>query len=156
MKRLLAVLCALALLSVISPAALAQAQTEAIARTEEPFSYDVNQEATLTGTVSSVLAKPSPGMLWGSHLLLTTPSGTVDASLGRFGLLGRGALSVNAGQQVEVTGVMKTIGNALVFLARTVKVGDRVYTIRDEHGSPVSPKSRERANAKTAQNGESL
>jgi len=38
--------------------------------------------------------------------------------------------------------VMKTIGNQKVFLARTVKVGDQVYTIRNEHGVPIPPQAR--------------
>jgi hypothetical protein len=78
----------------------------------------------------------------------------VDASLGRFGLLGKDAASVAAGQQIEVTGVMKTIKDKQVFLVRTVKAGGQVYTIRNEHGVPVPPQARERASRKTA--GEAL
>jgi hypothetical protein len=154
MKRLFAGLYALALISLISLQLPVQAQTAE--RSVGPFSYDASKEATLNGTVLSVLAKPSPGMIMGSHLLLATLSGPVDASLGRFGLQGKGALSVAPGQQVEVTGVMKTLKDKQVFLARSVKVGDQVYTIRNEHGFPVSPQARERANGKTAQKGESL
>jgi hypothetical protein len=121
-----------------------------------PFSYDVTREVTLSGTVSSVLAKPSAGMIMGSHLLLATPYGVVDASLGIFALRGTGALSVAEGQQVEVTGVMKTIKNRQVFLARTVKAGGQIYTIRNEHGLSMSPQARERAIQKAAQKGESL
>jgi hypothetical protein len=155
MKRLFAGLCALALLSLISLLPPVQAQTSAVGtRTAGPFSYDVTQEVTLNGTVSSVLTKPSPGMIMGSHLLLATPSGPVDASLGMFGLRGKGAVSVAAGQQIEVTGVMKTLKNKQVFLVRTVKAGGQVYTIRNEHGFPVSPQARERASRKTA--GEAL
>jgi hypothetical protein len=84
-------------------------------------------------------------MIMGSHLLLATISGPVDASLGMFGLRGKGALSVTAGQQVEVTGVMKTIKDKQILLARTVKVAGQVYTIRNEHGVPVAPQARERA-----------
>lgn len=154
MKRLCAGLFILALLSSISllPPALAQKAERAAG----PFSYDASKEVTLNGTVSSVLTKPSPGMIMGSHLLLETTSGPVDASLGTFGLLGKSALSVAPGQQVEVTGVMTTIKNKQVFLARTVKVGGQAYTIRNEHGFPVSPQARERANGKTAQKGELL
>ena len=151
MKRLFAGLYALALISLISLQLPVQAQTAE--RSAGPFSYDASKEATLNGTVLSVLAKPSPGMVMGSHLLLTTPSGPVDASLGRFGLMGKGALSVAPGQQVEVTGVMKTVKDKQIFLARTVKVGGEVYTIRNEHGFPVSPQARERANRKTAGEG---
>jgi hypothetical protein len=109
-------------------------------------------EVTLTGTVESVLAKAAPGMIVGSHLLLATPVGPVDASLGRFGLQGDGAVSVAAGQQIEATGVMKRIKDTSVLLVRSVKVGGEVYTIRNKHGFPVSPQARKRASEK----GESL
>jgi hypothetical protein len=156
MKPLFTGLCALALLSLISSTAPVQAQTAAIeTRPAEPY-YDVAREVTLKGTVSSVLTKPSPGMIMGSHLLLATASGEVDASLGRFGLLGKGALSVAAGQQVEVTGVMKTLMNRQVFVARTVKVGEQVYTMRNQHGFQVSPQTRERLRQMTTQKGDSL
>jgi hypothetical protein len=149
-------LCALALLSLISSTAPVQAQTAAIeTRPAAPY-YDVAREITLKGTVSSVLTKPSPGMIMGSHLLLATASGEVDASLGRFGLVGKGALSVAAGQQVEVTGVMKTLMEKQVFVARTVKVGEQVYTMRNQHGFQVSPQTRERARQMTTQKGDSL
>ncbi len=151
MKRLCAVLCVLALLTLISPLTLLQAETRAVeARHAGPY-YDITKEVTVNGTVSSVLTKPAPGMIMGSHFMLSTLSGPVDASLGRFGLRGKGALSVAPGQQVEVTGVMKTLKDKQVFLTRTVKVGGHVYTIRNEHGIPVSPRARGRA-----QKGESL
>jgi len=139
MKCLFAGVCALALLFLISPQPLAQAQIAAETRTARPFTYDVTQEVTLSGTVSSVLTKPAAGMIMGSHLLLATPSGPVDASLGRFGLLGKGAVSVTAGQQIEVTGVMKTLNDKQVLLVRTVKTGGQIYTIRNQHGFPVPP-----------------
>jgi len=96
-----------------------------------------------------VLVKPAAGMIFGSHLLLTTPSGRIDVSLGRFGLQGKGALTVSAGEQIDVTGVMKTIKEQQVFLARTVKVGAETYTIRNEHGIEISPQARPRADEQT-------
>jgi hypothetical protein len=111
---------------------------------------------TLSGTVSSVLARPAEGMIVGSHLLLETGSGRVDASLGKWGLAGKGALSVEAGEAVEVTGVMKTIRDKQVLMVHTVKVGSQVYTIRNQHGVPVSPQSRERASHLAAQKGATL
>jgi len=115
-------------------------------------SYDVTKEVTLSGTVCAVLTRPAAGMIGGSHLLLTTVSGTVDASLGRWGMQGKGALSVTVGQQVEVTGIMEMLKNQPVFLARTVKSAGTVYTIRNGYGIPVSPQARARATEK----GESL
>jgi hypothetical protein len=118
--------------------------------------YDQSQEVTLKATVSSVLTRPSAGMIIGSHLLLETSSGAVDASLGRFGLEGKGALSVTAGQQVEVTGVMKTLKNQQVFVVRTVKAGGQVYMMRNEHGIQVPPQARERASKMASRNGREL
>jgi len=120
-----------------------------VPETRRPY-YDITKEVTVVGTVSKVVTKSSFGMISGSHLLLATAAGAVDASLGRFGLQGKGALSVGAGQQVEVTGVMKTLKNRQVFVTRTVSVGSHVYTMRNQHGIPVSPQARERASQKTA------
>ncbi len=129
------------------PPSQAQAATGGI-RTAGPSYYDLSHEVSLNGTVSTVVAKSSPGMLPGSHLLLATLSGPVDVSLGMFGLLGKGALSVSGGQQIEVTGVMKAFRGEQIFFARRVKVENRVYAIRNEHGIPVTPQARERANQK--------
>jgi len=155
-KQLFAGLCAVVLLSLISPLAPVRAQTAAVeTRHAEPY-YDVNREVTLTGTVSSVVKQPSAGMIIGSHLLLETSSGSVDASLGKWGLQGKGALSVAAGEQVEVTGVMKTLNGNRVFLARSVKANGQVYPIRNEHGIQMSPQARERMSQNAGQKGETL
>jgi len=152
-KRLFAVVCALALLSLISSLSPLQLQAAAETRASGPLSYDVNKEVTLTGTVSSVVEKPTKGMLMGSHLLFSTGSGEVDASLGRFALVGKGALSVTKGQVVEVTGVMKTLKDSQVFMARTVKAGSTIYTIRNKRGVPLSPQTRELESRKSAGEG---
>jgi hypothetical protein len=134
--------------------------------TESPAFYDVAREITLRGTVSSVqTAAAARSMtarsmtarsMTGCRLRLSTASGVVEADLGRWGLRGKGSLSVAAGQQVEVTGVMKTLDGKQTFLVRTVKAGGQIYMIRNEHGISVSPQARERASQKAAQKGGSL
>ncbi|MGA2855300.1 MAG: hypothetical protein ABSE40_00440 [Candidatus Sulfotelmatobacter sp.] len=113
----------------------------------EPHSYyDISKEVTLTGTVSSVLEKPAPGMILGSHLMIETLSGRVDASLGRWALQGKDAVSVKPGQQIEVTGIMKSLRDKKeVFVARTMKVNGKLYTVRNQHGIEISPQARKRA-----------
>jgi hypothetical protein len=145
MKQQFAGACGLALLTFFFLQRPTHAQTAAGTRkVAGPFSYDLSEEVTLQGTVSTVLPNPAPGMIVGSHLLLATPSGRVDISLGTFALRGKDAFSAQAGQQVEATGVMKTLQDKQVFLARMVKVGDKVNAIRNLHGIPLSPQSRER------------
>ncbi|MFZ0137179.1 MAG: hypothetical protein WAK89_08980 [Candidatus Sulfotelmatobacter sp.] len=124
----------------------------------QPY-YDIAKEVTLSGTVSSVISRPKVG----AHLELATSSGAVDADLGRWGLMGKGALHIAPGAQVQVTGVMKTLKNKEVFIARTVTMGGKAYTMRNQHGIPVSPQTRARAgqkpapfNSRAAQKGESL
>jgi hypothetical protein len=119
-----------------------------------PLFYDVAQETTVAGIVAQSLAKATPGMLPGAHIMLTSPSGTVDVSLGAFAFSGKKSLPQLGGQQIEVTGVAKTLRNRQVFIARLVKVGDSVYAVRNNHGLPLTPRSQERANQE-AQNGES-
>ena len=125
------------------------------AREAHPF-YDIAKEVTISGAVSNVLTRHSAGTLPGPHLLLATSSGEVDASLGRWGLQGKEALSVRVGQQMQLTGVMKTIREKQVFIARTVKVGGHIYVMRNEHGIPVSPQARGRIAHQTAQKGQTL
>jgi len=136
-------------------AALAVPLLAQTARQSHPF-YDISKEVTLSGTVSDVVAKAAPGMLPGPHLVFATTSGRVDASLGRFALEGKKPLSVALGQQITVTGVMKTIKDEDVFVARVVRVGGKAYELRNQHGVPMSPLSRQRASQKAAEKGESL
>jgi hypothetical protein len=134
---------AILLLSSLFPV---QAQTaKAATSTVIPFRYDVADEITLSGLVSSVLMKADSGMIPGSHVLLASPTGPVDASLGRFGLGGVGAPSVTAGQQIEATGVVTRIKDKPVFLVRILKVGGKLYNVRNQHGVALSPQARERA-----------
>jgi hypothetical protein len=155
MNRLSVGLCTLALFSLISYLTPVQAQTSAIASGPAGLpGYDASREVTLNGTVSTVLMSPSAGMIPGSHLLVATLSGPLDASLGIFGLRGKGAITVAAGQQIEVTGVMRIIQERPVLLVRTARIGGKVYTIRNEPGFPVPPQARMRTSQKAA--GESL
>lgn len=109
------------------------------------LAYNMKNEIKITGVVSSVMDKPERGMMFGSHLLVNTAAGTLDVSLGRWALTGKSAARVGVGQQVEVTGVLKTLNHRQVFLARTINTGGKTYSLRNEHGIPVSPQASERA-----------
>lgn len=157
MKRPFASLWALTLTALVLLAIPLHAQTAArSADSPRPFSYNISDEVTLKGTVSSVVTKPSKGMIMGSHLLLQTASGTVDASLATYAVQGKGGMQVKPGDQVEVTGIMKTIKGSPVFLTRVVKADNQIYNVRNEHGFPVRPATHEHGSRKTTQNGEAL
>jgi hypothetical protein len=118
------------------------AQTaEGTAKSVVPPKYDITREVTLTGTVASVVKKTTPEMmmLGGSHLIVETSSGKIDASLGRYAMKAPGSLCVTTGQQVQVTGVMKTIRDQQVFVTRLVLLNGHLYKIRNEHGFVLAP-----------------
>jgi len=113
------------------------AQTAAVTtKPVAPQRYDITKEVKLSGTVSNVVKAPTREMkmVVGSHLIVATKTGEVDAALGQYAMRGKGALSVTPGQQVEVTGVMKTMKGKQVFVTRLVQADGHTYTIRNEHG----------------------
>jgi len=142
-------------LLIVSP--LAVSLTPLVAQTAQtrPY-YDLRQEVTFSATVSSVPARTASGNLAGSHLLLATGSGTVDASLGRWGLHSKTVPAIAVGQQIQVSGVMKVVNRQPVLIVRTLRVGGQFFTVRNEHGIPVSPQARERAGENTVEKGDSL
>jgi hypothetical protein len=118
-----------------------------------PFHYDSAKEITVSGIVVDVVSKPPSGTVPGWHLLIATRSGLVDASLGRFGLQGADALSVASGQQVEVTGAIRTINHTATLLARVVKVESKTVVLRNVHGVLLPPRARENVERALTQQG---
>jgi hypothetical protein len=100
----------------------------AVTKTELHPYYDITKEIQLSGIVSSVLTTPMEGMMPGSHVLVETASGSIDASLGKWALQGQGAPSIQNGEQVTVKGVMKTVKDQQVLIVRALEVGGAVPT----------------------------
>lgn len=98
--------------------------------------YDVSREVTLTGTVTGVVKATTRDMkmMGGSHLIVQTKTGSIDASLGGAAMHGKGALSVNEGEKVQVTGVVKVVHGKEVLLTRLVQANGHQYVLRNEHG----------------------
>ena len=138
---------ALLALSLLAVPAKAQSATGVKKVHQTPF-YDPSKEVTLQGTVENVLRTPTRGMLPGAHVMLATGSGIVDTHLGPFAFKGFHPLVVSPGSRVSVVGVMKNVRGNEVFLARTVKVGDEQYKIRNEHGAVLAPMNPAIAKAK--------
>jgi len=145
MKRRFRALALFTFLTLCPFATLLCAQTtEPTAKPLASPKYDISQEVTLTATVSSVFSQATSEtkILAGSHLILETSSGRIDASLGVFPIAGEGAPSISAGQHVQVTGVMKTVRNQCVLITRLVLIDGRTYKVRNEHGFLLMPVTR--------------
>jgi len=123
-----------------------------------PQRYDITKEVTLSGTVSDVMKAPTREMkmVAGSHLIVETKTGKVDAALGQFAMRGKSALSLTPGQMVKVTGVMKTVNDKQVFVTRLVQADGHVYKIRNEHGFVLARVSRDGNTAKSESKGGQL
>jgi hypothetical protein len=131
--------------------------TQARTQSAAPPKYDITREVTLVATVGSVVTKATPEMnlLGGSHLMLVTTAGNIDACLGVFPVTGQGALRVSPSERVQVTGVMKVIRQQQVFVTRLVVAGSQVYRIRNEHGFVLLPALR-KGNANSEMKGAKL
>jgi hypothetical protein len=103
-----------------------------------PSGYDVSKEVMLNATVLSVPSKTSHGPILGSGFMLQTAAGAIEGRLTYSALNGDGALSITAGEHVQVTGIMTTKNNTQVFVIRTIQMGGHTYTIRNERGFPLA------------------
>jgi hypothetical protein len=117
------------------------AHAQAAAETTKPaipLRYNISKEVTLNATVESVPSKSSLGQSQQSGFMLQTASGLVQGTLTPFVLNGKGAISINPGQVIQVTGVMMTMkNNKQLFVIRIITVGGRTYAIRNERGFPL-------------------
>jgi len=133
-----------ALLALMLNVGVANAQaTAATAKSTSPLGYDVSKEVTLSATVQSVPSKSSHGLTpessTQSGFVLQTTAGTIQGRLTYSALNGEGALSITPGEHVQVTGMIATMkNNTRVIVIRTIQVGGRNYTIRNERGFPVA------------------
>jgi hypothetical protein len=128
-----------ALLGLTLNVGAARAQTAAgTTKSAIPSGYDVSKEVTLNATVLSVPSKTSHGSILGSGFMLQTAAGAIEGMLTYSALNGDGALSITAGEHVQVTGIMTTKNNTQVFVIRTIQLGGHTYTIRNERGFPLA------------------
>jgi len=98
------------------------------------YKYDASKEVTLKGTISSVVTKPSKGMLMGEHVMLTTSSGSVDAHIGSYASRDKRLNSLAPGQSVSAVGVKMNIRGQNVFIVRTIEADGQTIKVRNQRG----------------------
>lgn len=98
--------------------------------------YDVAKEIKIEGAIEKIDAAGT-SVPMGTHILVQTPEGLVDVHLG-FGAAAKPShLGIVEGQNVTLVGMMETIGNNQVLLARLMTTPDHIFVLRNEHGIPV-------------------
>jgi hypothetical protein len=101
-----------------------------------PHRYDPATEATITGTVEDVLHPAGYNGMAGTHVNLKTQDGVVQVHLGPEAYIAKQNFSIEKGDTLSVTGSKQVMGGQTVLLAREVKKGDAVLTLRDANGIP--------------------
>lgn len=134
MKKLLGGLGLLTLMAFSVFAVPSQADTTAKKTVVPKYQYDASKEVTLKGTISSVVKKPSRGMLIGEHLMLTTSSGSVDAHVGSYVSRDKHLDSLASGQSISARGVKMNVNGKEVFLVRTIEADGQTITVRNQKG----------------------
>lgn len=119
---------------------------------QEGDAYDPSTETTFRGTVARVRTG-GPGRLgWlmrvhtlglghkgtrDTQLLVNTDTGAVEIHLGPTAFVKEQRVEINEGDRVEVIGSRLTADEPSRVLARQVRKGDSVWTLRDPSGQPL-------------------
>jgi DNA/RNA endonuclease YhcR with UshA esterase domain len=100
--------------------------------------YNSATETTVTGTVESVKNLPSPGRGGGGlHLMLAVPTGPIEVHVGPASFVSSKNVTFTKGDALTVVGSKVTIDSQEVVIAREIKKGDQVLTLRDAKGFPL-------------------
>jgi len=100
------------------------------------FKYDPSAETKLTGTIEEINTMDMMCQN-GTHLVLKTDKGNMEAALGPSQFLKDQSLQLKKGDKVEVKGVKTTMRRGEVFIVRQITSGDKTVTLRNEKGAPA-------------------
>jgi len=121
---------------VLSLAAVAPLAAQQRGRMGGP-NYDPATEMTLSGRVEQVLEVPGPsGGPGGLHLIVLGDGAETEVHLGPATYVSTQGVSFATGDEVTVVGSRVTLGETDAVIAREVRKGQQVLTLRDEHGFP--------------------
>ena len=99
--------------------------------------YDTATEVTLRGTITKVESHMGR-MGWnGTHLVVSFESETLTVHVGPSNYIDQQGFSFAAGQQIEVTGSRIKFEGTDVLIAREIKKGEKVLTLRNSQGIPA-------------------
>jgi hypothetical protein len=103
-----------------------------------PMHYDPAKEETFTATIVEVrqaTCEQRPKFA-GTHLLVKTEEGELEVMLGPAEFVEKQGFAMTAGDKIEITGVKTKMAGEPAFLAREIKKGDAVLTLREKTGRP--------------------
>ena len=135
-KTLWTTVCGVALAALVSMPTLAQ---QGMGGRKGSPHYDPKTEVTVKGTVEEVKEYPSQGggSHTGLHVILRTDNGSLAVHLGPTDYWKKNGFELAKGDAIEVTGSKIKVDDAEFIIAREVKKGDKVVTLRNAQGVPA-------------------
>lgn len=104
--------------------------------------YDTATEVTLRGTITKVETHKGR-MGWdGTHLVVSFDAETLAVHVGPSNYLSQQEFSFLSGDQIEVTGSKIKLEGTDVLIAREIKKGEKVLTLRNSQGIPAWSRNR--------------
>jgi hypothetical protein len=97
--------------------------------------YDISKEIKVEGMIQRVVTDSASPL--GTHVLVETASGVVDAHLGSGASAKPSYLGIAEGQNVTLVGMMETFNSNPVLVTRLLTTSNRIFVLRNEHGIPV-------------------
>jgi hypothetical protein len=99
--------------------------------------YDIAKEIKVEGTIQKIQTDATAHVPLGTHVLIQTADGLVDAHLGTGAAAKPAYLGISEGQTVTLVGMMETINNNPVLITRLMTTSSRIFVLRNEQGIPV-------------------
>jgi DNA/RNA endonuclease YhcR with UshA esterase domain len=100
------------------------------------YGYDPATETTVTGAVEQVNHPQYPNRMIGTHVDLKTDAGVFDVHIGPESFITKQGFSFEKGDTLTVTGSKQVLGGKDSIIAREIKKGDQVLTLRSVNGIP--------------------
>lgn len=98
--------------------------------------YNPATETTISGVVQDVFHPSGNHGNVGTHFNLKTDTGVIEVHVGPQSFLTQQNFSLEQGSHVTVIGSKQTVAGKDAVIAREIKSGDRVLTLRDANGIP--------------------
>ena len=114
--------------------------------------YNLSKEVKIQGTIQKIdVASPTGPM--GTHVLIQTAQGVVDAHLG-YGPAAKPAyLGITEGLNITVVGMMENFEGSEILITRLLQTPTRIFILRNEHGIPIRAVPRGASPASKSQEG---
>lgn len=104
--------------------------------------YDTATEVTLRGTITQVETHKGRMGWEGTHLVVSFDAETLTVHVGPSNYLTQQEFSFVSGDQIEVTGSRIKLEGTDVLIAREIKKGEKVLTLRNSQGIPAWSRNR--------------